>query len=321
MTRKENKALYERLSAMSTIDALHYIVEQFPDTYPRIILNRKESVSKAMRDFINARTPLLQEPFYRWSTKLYWVFNDIHEFPRCSMCNRPFININVKALVGYHDICQKCNNRKDSPRTKKARQTNIKRYGSSCYLASDEGKEITRQMNLLHGGREHNWQREDVKQHIRETNLKRYGVENPSQNPEIRRKAQARYVYHGIQIDSSWELAFYIWLEDHHVDFQYQPASSFTYEYNGKIYSYCPDFLIGDHYIEFKGNQFFEDKDPAKKMVNPYDSTQNDRYEAKHQCMLQNGVEIKVYEHTIIYIKYVENKYGKDYLHSFKRTY
>ena len=51
--------------------------------------------------------------------------------------------------------------------------------------------------------------------------LAKYGYESAMQNPEIRKKAQARYSYNGISFDSSWELAYFIWLTDNGVDFEY----------------------------------------------------------------------------------------------------
>lgn len=49
---------------------------------------------------------------------------------------------------------------------------------------------------------------------------------------------------------------------------------------------YC--ILIDGQLYEIKGNQFFE----GDKMINPYDRGQDGLYEAKHQCMLNNGVII-----------------------------
>ena len=51
---------------------------------------------------------------------------------------------------------------------------------------------------------------------------------------------------------------------------------------------YQPDFLIDGQLYEVKGDQFFE----GDKMINPYDRNQDGLYEAKHQCMLNNGVII-----------------------------
>lgn len=53
-------------------------------------------------------------------------------------------------------------------------------------------------------------------------------------------------------------------------------------------------------------------------MINPYDRTQDAIYEAKHQCMLKNGVEIITSEKYKKYVDYVNDAYGKDYLKKFK---
>ena len=37
-----------------------------------------------------------------------------------------------------------------------------------------------------------------------------------------------------------------------------------------------------------KGNHFFD----GDKMINPYDRTQDELYEAKHQCMIKNNIII-----------------------------
>ena len=33
-------------------------------------------------DWINSVTPMLSDPVYTLATKIYWVLNDIHEFPK-----------------------------------------------------------------------------------------------------------------------------------------------------------------------------------------------------------------------------------------------
>ena len=70
------------------------------------------------------------------------------------------------------------------------------------------------------------------------------------------------------------------------------PCKNFTYSYNGKMHTYEPDFIINDKYYEVKGLQFFESKNPDCRMINPFDRTQDELYEAKHQCMMQNQVKI-----------------------------
>ena len=93
-------------------------------------------------------------------------------------------------------------------------------------------------------------------------------------------------------------MAFYIWLNDNGYDFEYQPDVVFEYEYAGKKHVYLPDFLVDGMFVELKGDHFF---DESGKMINPFrDPSWTDleysdeclKYEAKHQCMLDNGVTI-----------------------------
>ena len=144
------------------------------------------------------------------------------------------------------------------------------------------------------------------------TNIQKYGVKYPMQNHDIRCKSQQKYLYNMKYFDSSWELAYYIWLKDHNIDFKYQPSISFEYEHNNSKHVYHPDFLVETEIYEIKGPQFFKDG----KMINPYDPSLNDLYEAKHQCMIKNN--IKIITDCTEYIDYVNQKYGNDYLKQFK---
>lgn len=49
-------------------------------------------------------------------------------------------------------------------------------------------------------------------------------------------------------------------------------------------------------------------------MQNPFDHSQDEIYEAKHQCMLKNYIKIFRYNTYKKYLKYVDNNYGKNYL-------
>lgn len=145
-----------------------------------------------------------------------------------------------------------------------------------------------------------------------ETNIQKYGASSPMQNHDIRCKSQQKYLYNMKFFDSSWELAYYIWLKDHNINFKYQPNISFEYEYENNKHIYHPDFLVESEIYEIKGPQFFKDG----KMINPYDSSLNNLFEAKHQCMIKNNV--KIITDCTEYIDYVLQKYGNDYLKQFK---
>ena len=150
-----------------------------------------------------------------------------------------------------------------------------------------------------------------------------YGTINPLQNKEILQKTKRKLYYNNIFFDSKPELAFYIWLKDHKIRFEYHP-SLINYEFNGKIYKYEPDFKVFNTLIEIKGLHFFENRNPNCKMINPYHKNKtpeqikiaNELAETKHQFMIKIGV--KIITNYNKYISYVYNKYGNNYLNKFK---
>lgn len=126
-------------------------------------------------------------------------------------------------------------------------------------------------------------------------------------------KLRKRYIYNDKIFQSYYELSFYIWLKEHKIRFEYLQNVSFNYIHNNITYSYFPDFKVFNTYVEIKGLHFFENHDPNRKMINPYDRSQDAKYEAKHQCMIKNKVHIIT--DCSKYVNYVENKYGKDFKH------
>ena len=145
--------------------------------------------------------------------------------------------------------------------------------------------------------------------------LDTWGVDNPSKVPGNRAKAAKAYVYKDIGFDSSWELAIWIYAEDHNEVIEREPCS-FTYVFNGAEHTYFPDFRYNGKLIEIKGSQFF---DESGKMVNPFNNSGNDLMEAKHLCGLKNGVEFWRYDKVKPFLNYVNLTYGKDWLRSFRR--
>lgn len=136
-------------------------------------------------------------------------------------------------------------------------------------------------------------------------------------------KMSSKYKYDDILFFSKPEVAYYIWLKNHNIDFKYQ-NKTLTYEFDGKIKTYIPDFEVEGELVEIKGLHFFEDKDPNKKMINPYkrnDKPEKVKYrdelmEAKHQCMIKNNVKI-ITDYTI-YMNYINENFGVNYLETLK---
>lgn len=81
-------------------------------------------------------------------------------------------------------------------------------------------------------------------------------IQNKGKCGGYREKSVRSYksgTYHGIHCDSSWELAFVIWNEDHgHIIERCHEVR--TYEYNGEIKEFHPDFLVDKkELVEIKG--------------------------------------------------------------------
>ena len=159
-------------------------------------------------------------------------------------------------------------------------------------------------------------QAESVRQKSKESSLSSYGVEYPIQSHDVFIKTKQSYYYNNILFKNRWELAYYIWLSDNNINFEYQPNITFKYaDDNKKEHVYNPDFRVNDEIIELKGSHFFVDNDINKKMINPYDKTHKSDhiYEAKHQCMIKNHVKILSDNDMKPIMKYVFEKYGSDF--------
>ena len=126
----------------------------------------------------------------------------------------------------------------------------------------------------------------------KKTLIKTYGVDHFSKSVEFAHRRKKKYMQDGIGFDSTDEILVYNFatLTGHTVE--YHPDIRFEYTARNTIHYYEPDFRIDGRLYEVKGKQFFRDKDPMKDMINPYDRTMDDIYEAKHQCMIAHDVKI-----------------------------
>lgn len=134
----------------------------------------------------------------------------------------------------------------------------------------------------------------------------RYGCDYYQQSEEYHKNKRHKYYsekYPGLTFDSTWEVKVYEFCKDNNIEVEYSPAITYKYEYDGRIWTYHPDFLINGKSYEIKGDQFFRMNESTSKeeMFCPYryddwsDEYYNwicGKYEAKHQCMLKNNTII-----------------------------
>jgi len=104
-------------------------------------------------------------------------------------------------------------------------------------------------------------------------------------------------LYHGIHCDSSWELAFVIYCEEHNIKL-IRNTLPLTYIFENKEFKYYPDFIIDNKLYEIKGYE-------------------NERAIEKHK---QHPEVIYLDKKKMKpYIEYVIDKYGKDFIKLYDR--
>ncbi len=98
--------------------------------------------------------------------------------------------------------------------------------------------------------------------------------------------------YNNIWFDSSWELAYYLYITEHNINIK-RNSKGFDYEYEGKMHKYYPDFIVEGSYIEIKGRE--QPETEAKLNQFP------------HKIEILRRKEMKSV------LQYIENKYGKKF--------
>jgi len=209
-------------------------------------------------------------------------------------------------------------------RYEKSKQTNLKKRGiENPFLDKEKIKAAVKEKY----GVENVSQLDEVKKKSKQTCLERYGIENPFLDKEKIKTAvyekygmfhapSFKFLYEGLSFDSKWELALWIYAKDHNEEIEREPCC-FEYEYNGTIHTYVPDFRYKGKLIEIKGSQFVKEDETWQ---NPFDHSQDDLFEAKHQCVLKNGVEIFGEKDVQKFLDYVNEKYTKDFLGLFRKN-
>lgn len=203
-------------------------------------------------------------------------------------------------------------------RTEKTKETIINKYGSLDYFYNEFLQPKIIESNMEHFGVPYSFQSETVKNHIKNTFLEKYGVDNFSKSiefqgmlPFIMKSSTKKYMYDNSYFDSSWELAYYIWLKDHNVSFVYKPGFLVYTDKNNIEHKYFPDFYVEDHYVEIKGDHIFTESGELGIRGKPNDLD-------KFNYILNIGGEIIGSTKIRKYLKYVKEKYGRNFLKNLK---
>ena len=266
----------------------------------------------------------------------------------CKQCGR-----NYQGILRYlpdNLICKQCNidktkieryGSKTYNNSSQNKITNLLKYGVESWAQTDEGrkklaesaKSEKHRQAVINGFKKRtpeDWKKTQLlkEQHIIEKYgsldtyykmmqkikenacLKKYGIKNAGAlNAEKPYKYWNKFKYDNYSFDSSWELVYYIWLKEHNIEFEYHNGYYFEYydDKNNK-HRYYPDFYVNGKYIEIKSDFLWDFKN--NKLKNQ-DGTIN---EAKTKCLLDNNIIILFKNDIKPYLKYVIDKYGKNFL-------
>lgn len=126
-----------------------------------------------------------------------------------------------------------------------------------------------------------------------------YGGENPDYCPSILSKMKRKYTFENLHFDSTWEIAYYIWLKDNCKNFTVHPKKYFSYTFDSKKHRYHPDFLVDGKYVEIKGPHLLNEMMKENTISN-----------AKYKCMIENDID--VISDIDPYLQYIKDKYNID---------
>jgi hypothetical protein len=256
---------------------------------------------------------------------------------RCEKCGKTTVKMVVNLKTKKKLTCMYCEvqatktinfgdpNYRNFEQIKK---TCLKKFGVENPLQSREIQEKVNQTNRDRYGSSWMTATSHFDKKSKETCTKKYGVERVTQDPSfiengLKKKFERygdvsfnrKYFYNEKWFDSSWELAYFIWLCDANINFEFHPNSIGRYtDEDGREHKYYPDFLVDGEYQEIKGSQFFD------KNNEPFDMYTKKYWWNKFEFLKKNRVRIIRFDEMKFILKYISQKYGRDYLKSFKNV-
>lgn len=186
-------------------------------------------------------------------------------------------------------------------------ETKLERYGDEKYNNSRKAAET----NLKRYGATSPAKNKNVLEKAKRTNLKKYGTEWPQQNSRFIEERYERwgcysphfrYVFEGVYFDSYWELCYYVY-QKKILDRDIRRGKVFEYFADGKKHRYECDFLLEGENIEIKGDQFFNEVGELRNIYT------GELQKEKESCMKMNNVRILSKGELAPIIKLISEKY------------
>ena len=203
----------------------------------------KNCISKEIHNDPEVRKKIEETCLARYGVKHNWSSKELREKGQYKTClekygNRNYNNqeklheTNIKKYgenyreVFHEKSIQTCLEKYNKPwvnNLEKMYNTNIERYGDKCSLNNKEISDKRSKTWLENYGVNHPWKATVVREKQFNTCMEKYNSVSP----------QFKYNYDNKWFDSSWEVAFYIYLKDHNIRFEYH-TEKFEYYWNNK---------------------------------------------------------------------------------------
>ena len=170
-------------------DEIKELIKTRPNNYGQCCASKSY---KELGDKIFNLVPLLQQDNFSFKTRMYWILNDIFDFPKCEVCGKPIYK-NVNTLqFGYATrkdalwtCCEKCKNKAIRD---KAKETNLKKYGAENPFAAKEIIAKIKQTNIQRYGIENGGNTNDGRKRAKQTLISRFGKEGLKSQIILERK-------------------------------------------------------------------------------------------------------------------------------------
>lgn len=319
-----NFELFNTLPKIKSVNRLHVkfncircnsMVSRRADTFLKFPFICKNCISKEIHNSPEVRKKTEETCLAKYGVKHNWASKELREKGQYKTClekygNRNYNNqeklheTNIKKYgENYREVfhkksiqtCLEKYNKPWSNNLEKMYNTNIERYGDKCSLNNKEISDKRTKTWLENYGVNHPWKAPVVREKQFNTCIEKYNSISP----------QFKYNYDNKWFDSSWEVAFYIYLKDHNIRFEYH-TEKFEYYWNNEKHYYFPDFKVFNTYVEIKSKFLYE------KML-----TKNTKDAAKYDCIKKHNIKIII--NCDKYLDYVNFKYGSNFLNSLNK--
>ena len=178
--------MYTKQQIQNFKKQLQNIVKNNPFSYFNILKKQKY---KNLLNFINQITPKLQNQKYKLSTKIYWILNNITDFPICPICKKQYgIDQNLNITRGYNQTCSiRCSSINSKQKVKK---TCLQKYGVDNPAKAEIIKEKSKNICIQKYGSQYvnQFTNKELNQKYKQICLQKYGVDNPNKSIEVKTK-------------------------------------------------------------------------------------------------------------------------------------